>query len=545
MSSRAEKESGLAGEHDYAVLDLREVDGQKLMLVKNPWCEGTSWKGSVPRLHQPGDSNEQIGQAIGNDNVDDLVPSSGDLLNSEDQLTPGTFWMDLNNVEQHFESIYLNWNPGLFQHRQDMHFAWDLTSTNHMPTNREKHRSFSTSPQFCITVDKGDSAWILLCRHFRDADTKDMPPSTNQASDDLQIPGFISLYAFDNGGSRVFLSDGALLRGPFVDSPQTLLRLEGLKPRQRYTIVPVEQDLPSTLHTFTVSAFTHSPVSISDAPNRYPHQKVVSAAWTEETAGGSATSPNYSQNPQFSLAIAHRSSVSLLLETPVQNLNVHVKLVHGRGQRILTLRSRDIIFDSKDYRRGCAVAEFADLDAGTYTIICSTFETGQTGNFSLRVDSTLPAQLTLLPREGAGRLRVKLAAAVFHDQQYKIAAPLEPKRLSKLKILVKHSSYNVAPSAVGNHSRERSMILVTIEVGRGPERQRLVASGDGDYSDSVAGVRTDEIDVSREVSRGRPMWLVIERMFTPRDLPEEMFQVDIFTDAPEAMVVGVWRRFDD
>lgn len=541
MSKRAEKETGLAGEHDYAVLDVREVDGQKLMLVKNPWCEGTSWKGGASKADQARNRSQQMTQAGEVDEDDDVFASSRDLLNADDEMTPGTFWMDLNSIMQHFESIYLNWNPGLFQHRQDLHFSWDLKPTDRLPMNRGKHRSFSNHPQFCIMVEEGGSAWVLLCRHFRDVDTKTQPLSLGQSPNDLQL-GYISLYAFDNGGSRVFLSDGALLRGPFVDSPQTLLRLDNLQPRRQYSIVPVEQGLPSTLHSFTVSAFTHSPVSISEAANKYPHQRIISAAWTEETAGGNATSPDYSQNPQFSLSTAHRSSVSLLLETHVQSLNVHVKLVHGRGQRVQTLRSRDIIFDSKDYRRGCAVAEFADLDAGTYTIICSTFEAGQTGDFVLRVDSTLPTQLALLPREGAGRLRIKLADACFRGQQYKLAAPLNPQRLSKLKLLVKHLSYM---GATGNQHAERSMILVTIEIGRGPERQRLIASSDGDYGDAIAGVRTDEIDISPQTSRGRPLWLVIERMFTPRDLVEEVFQADMFTDTPNAMIVGVWRRFDD
>ena len=45
MSTKAEREHGLVGLHDYAVLDLKEEDDQKLLLVKNPWCEGTSWRG--------------------------------------------------------------------------------------------------------------------------------------------------------------------------------------------------------------------------------------------------------------------------------------------------------------------------------------------------------------------------------------------------------------------------------------------------------------------------------------------------------------------
>lgn len=537
MSARAEKDTGLAGEHDYAVLDLREVDGQNLLLVKNPWCEGTSWTGSTPKLES---SN---GQERTTYEDEDTLPSSRDLLNSNDQLTPGTFWMDLNSVLQHFESIYLNWNPGLFGKRQDIHFPWDLTPENPRAISG-KYRSFANHPQFRVTVAKGGSLWILLCRHFRDP-----PPATStaQAFHDTTVSGFISIYAYDNEGARVFISDNALLRGPFVDSPQTLLKLDNVEPGKAYTIVPVEQDLPQISHTFTISAFAHSALSIDNALNKFQHRTTTSGSWTQETAGGHAHSANYSQNPQFSIKLDRKASLTLLLETPGDPLHVHVKLLLGRGQRVESVRSRDIIIDSKDYRLGCAIATIHDLDAGTYTIICSTYEAGKTGDFTLRVDSTVPTVVKPLPREGAGRVRVKLPDAAFHGQQLRLAAPLVPRRLSKMRILAKHTNQSTVATKAQMQRRERSMVRVTVEVGRGPERRILIASAGGEYSDSIAGVRTDEIDLSPQMFMGQDgqVWLVIERMFTPRELPEEILQVEMFTETPDALQVGVWRKWDD
>ena len=86
------------------------------------------------------------------------------------------------------------------------------------------------------------------------------------------------------------------------------------------------------------------------------------------------------------------------------------------------------------------------------------------------------------------------------------------------------------------------MIRVTLEIGKGPERRILIASSNGEYSDSSAGVRTGEIDLSpQEVGKA---WLVIERMFTPADLEGEIFQVETFTDAPDTVDIGVWRRWE-
>ena len=541
MSSRAEKETGLAGEHDYAVLDLREVDGQKLFLVKNPWCEGTSWTGSVPRRSDLPNSQTGSNEDHLNNDEEEVVHSSRDLLNANDHLSPGTFWMDLNSVCQHFESIYLNWNPGLFNHRQDFHFSWDLTAQDDPSPSRGKYRSFASHPQFLVKTKNGGTLWLLLCRHFRDV------PNTSATApgQDIHMSGYISLYAYDNDASRVFLGDGALMRGPFVDSPQTLLKLENLDPDKSYTIVPVEQDLLPFMHTFTISAFATSALSIEEAPDKYPHRNTVTAAWMQDTAGGNAHSPNYSQNPQFSLTVANKCSLTLLLETPEEHINVHVKLVLGRGQRVESVRSRDIVFDSKDYRRGCALAAFQSLDAGAYTIICSTFEAGQTGRFTLRVDSTTPTQVRVLPREGAGRVRTRLANVAFRSQQYKIAAPIMPRRLTRLRVLVKYTDQNSAMSKGQMQRKERSMVRVTIELGRGPERRVLIASTNGEFSDSVAGVRTDEIDIAPQMAADNHMWLVVERMFTPRDVPEEMVQVETFTETPDALGFGVWRPWDD
>lgn len=517
ISHRTERAIGLAGEHDYAVLDMREVDGQKLMLVKNPWCEGMSWKGSIPKSPIDHESDED----------EEALPSSRDLLNLNDELTPGTFWMDLNSVMQYFESIYLNWNPGLFTYRQDIHFAWDLTASS----PRGKHRSFSDHPQFCITNKRSSPVWILLSRHFRDG------------VEDLHGSEFASLYVFDNNGAKVYLSDGALQRGPFVDSPQTLLRLDHLEAGKSYTIIPVEQDLAPVKHTFTLSAFARNPISLEEATSRFSCRKAISAAWTEETAGGNAHAPTYSQNPQFRINVPGKTPIALLLETSEEQLHVHVKLVHGRGSRVQAVRSRDIIFDSKDYRRGCALAQFAELDAGTYTIICSTFEAGQKGNFTLRVDSMVATQLSLLPRQGAGRSRRAWAKAIFEGQQRILAAPIVPNRLAKLDVFVKQiNQAGMQTSTAQGHRRERSMIRVTLEMGRGPERRILIASSNGEYSDSSAGVRTGEIDLSpKEVEKA---WLVIERMFTPKDLEGEVFEVETFTDAPDAVDLGVWRRWE-
>jgi len=525
MSLRAERQIGLAGEHDYAVIDMREVDGQKFMLIKNPWCEGSTWHNSQ-LLHR------DAGKELGRD--DNAVMSPRDLLNSQNQLSPGTFWMDINNVAQYFESIYLNWNPGLFQYRQDIHFTWDLS-------NPSAPSSLAHNPQFAFSVEKGQVAWLLLSRHFQD--------NNSMAS---AKPGYINIYVYDARGTRILLNDMSIARSSFVDSHQNLLRLDDLKPKHQYTVAIVQDELPQCLHIFTLHAFGNSTIYLEKAIDKLPHQVQASSSWADDTAGGNTHSPLYSRNPQFTLDIPSPTPLQLFIETEDPRLPVHVKLVHSRGSRIHSIRSRDIVFDSKDHRRGCALGESRNVEPGRYTVVCSTFEPGQTADFVVRVHSAVPTRLIPLPREGAGRLKMNLGSVIFERDQQRLAAPLTPQRLSKFAALVRHQASSSAPSPIlspinQQQTGERSMVRVAIESwsGRIEPDKVLTTSADGDFSDSRSGVLTDELDLSPAMAKDSGLWLIIERMFSAKHLVQEAFVVDIYVESPQAVTVGDWRCLDD
>lgn len=526
MSHRTERDSGLAGQHDYAVLDMKEDEYRKFMLLKNPWCEGGSWKGTIPQA-----SLQRLAR------IDDSRPSTPDA--AKEELSPGTFWLDWNNVLQYFDSIYLNWNSGLFSHRQDIHFAWDLT------TKRSATGSFINNPQFAVSCAKSGTLWLLLCRHFKD---------TAELSGDSLLNvnvgpaggfiGYMSLYVYDGKGERIPISRTPLERGPYVDSPQTLVRMD-VSAQTTYTVVISEQDLPPLKHTFSLMAFSDMDVQISHATSRFEYISTTESAWTNATAGGGAHIVTYSTNPQFSLMVAHRTTLAILLETPSSDLNVHVKLVRGQGKRIITLTQKDIIIDSGDYRRGSAYAEVCEIEAGTYTIVCSTFEAYQKAPFTLRVESQVSTQLKQLPGENAGRLSKQLPTACFNWNNNKIAAPISPRRLIKLSAIAKFRGSSVPTT--------RSPVRLSIELGRGPERRILGVSNEGTYSyagDGAGGggeVRTLELDLWAEMRRFAEMYLVLERMAGTETTGEERFDVEIWADAKveEVCDVGSWRKWDD
>ncbi|KAK1824550.1 cysteine protease, partial [Friedmanniomyces endolithicus] len=234
MTTETERDLGLAGEHDYAVLDLREVGGQRLFLIKNPWCEGASWCGKThisPRAASPERGLPEL-DSIESNGDSAPVECSRDLLNANKELSPGTFWMDIDNVLQHFESIYLNWNPGVFACRQDIHFAWNLgDQSDGWKQHRGQFASLSRHPQFTATASKGGTMWVLLSRHLRNAT---LAGSTEQkiagGRHTIDLQGHIALAAFSSQRQRVLLPEKHIQKGWFVDSPQTLIKLRDCAP---------------------------------------------------------------------------------------------------------------------------------------------------------------------------------------------------------------------------------------------------------------------------------------------------------------------------
>ncbi|KAF2399861.1 cysteine protease PalB [Trichodelitschia bisporula] len=505
MSHSLERELGLAGKHDYAVIDLQEDGDHKWIQLKNPWCEGTGWKGNSVKK--------------GDDKVD---PDSEEWpLPASAKKDASTFWIDWSSLLQYFESIYLNWNPALFKHRQDIHFLWDLTG------RRSATGSFSKNPQFSLTSKKGGVIWLLLCRHFVEED--DQGASSNSG-------GHISLYVFNAQGKRIYVTDNHLQRGPYVDSPQTLLRLD--VPRESvYTVVASEQGLPSGKHPFTLAAYGVHPVFLQDAPSRFPFSTSTDSAWITSTAGGSQRA-TFSKNPQFSLTIPAETTIALLLETVHPDYHVHLHLAHGAGKRIVELANRDIIKSSGEYRRGSAFAEIVNLNPGTYTIICSTHEAGQLATFTLRVDSTVETLVKELMPENSGKIPQYLRPACFGPQIKKMAAPMVVWRFTSINLIANFEN----PAAIS----ARSPIVLSIVLGAGPEQRTVAVSGNGVHSDSEHGVRLGPVDLWPAMRTRSDLYLVIDRL-TGVEMPTvERFWLEAWCEGnpSELLEIGAWRDWE-
>lgn len=494
LNEREEEAMGLAGEHDYAIIDMEETEGKRRFLVKNPWSQGTTWTGGLDRRDCKGDS-------------------------------PGTFWMSLNDVFQSFESMYLNWNPAMFSFREDVHFNWEL------PALRNPIGSFGSNPQFGIRSKVGGTVWLLLSRHFKTI----IPPGNDSTTSKIARTehGFISLYVFDKDGDKVFVSDGATIRGNYVDSPNTLVKLD-LPALNAYTIVVSEQNLTASNYSFTISAFSLHPLAIEEARDKYNHYTVQEGAWTSLSSGGNANSLLYHTNPQFSLTLSAASDVSFLLES-MGSFPVHLKLLWAKGNAISAITTRDILADSGEYRKGYAFTEVADVQAGTYTIVCSTFEPGQLGKFTLRIGSISRCIVDRVRSGAAGRLVLDMPATLFTPGVNRLLAPIFCQRITRVSLathcrLTKSASMRIAASP----------LKLAVEWGQGPEKNVLAVSGDDEFMPIGSGVRINDIDILPTMCDRRGLWVVVQRPGAS-DTYEEV-AVEIMSDGP--VDLGPWGTGD-
>ncbi|KAI0118862.1 PALB protein [Nemania sp. FL0031] len=564
LSPDEEEALGLAGEHDYAVLDMSETSEERRLLVKNPWCDGLVWKG--------------VGSA------------SSKALSSADghpvKLKPGSFWISFDDVTQNFESLYLNWNPSLFTHRQDHHFGWQVPEANMIG-------SFAHNPQYSMKAESDSQTWILLSRHFQDEELEiSRRPSTTMSAVS-NLLGFMSIYIFENNGKRVQLSDKPIYRGHFVDSPQTLAPFEA-KQGVSYTIVVAAQDLPLPNYSFTLSFFSRTPLEVAPAQHDLQHYTELHSRWTHRTSGGNSDSPLYVTNPQFRITLPRAGPLSILLSTAPpaaardsssdnnnnnNNSNsssndvpaVHVDVVWAKGERVAAVAVRDLVTTSGDYRRGCALASAPRVDAGTYTVVCSTFDPGQLAEFTLRVGSDVPCAVTPVPADAAGRLRTPLPAlpplARQRDGELrKMRAAIAVDRLTRLSVVVTRGdgpsnttaaavgtgigigSSNARPSGSSSGSagagtpRSHPTIRATLESGRGPHKSLLASTGQGEFREVGLGLRTTDCDVDPLAAQSRGLWLVIEQTGSA-SLDQGSLRVELYSD--RKVLVGNWEAVDE
>jgi len=81
-----------------------------------------------------------------------------------------------------------------------------------------------------------------------------------------------------------------------------------------------------------------------------------------------------------------------------------------------------------------------------------------------------------------------------------------------------------------------------LELGQGPYKEILAASGDGDFSDAIAGFRIEDFDLDPQFQHRGGVWLVVERIGGPGGQVDDRIEVDILSE--ERVEIGPWDSGD-
>ena len=425
-------ESGLISSHNYAILDVRASGSRRLVKLMNPWRTAAGIRPAIAI------SAEEEKRAYGGQ---DKLELELDRLSVKEAAIPPTFTVSWDDFCSHFDSLFLNWDPKMFDNTVTVHSSWRGSLQPSSETRQaEPHFRLSVTMPSSVqgstvaAADPSSEIWLLLTRHITDTrSSQHAAEKSNQPSSQ-----YIALHAFEDdhqASESGKLAPSPLLhkakhKGAYVDGTHCLVRLKpsllretsraDSTQRQRqcsFTVVASrrsEGNVPFTSPgsasdvgkavNYTLSVFSPYQMQLSELRTRLPFSETISGSWTARTAGGNATLPTFLSNPQYTLVVPEGGvQVQVTLESSDRRLPIQVLLAYpGTGTgRVTHLTEGDVVLSSGMYHHGMALCCGA-LRAGNYTVVVSTFEAGMTGEFALSVESTNPVTIKSIAQEGAG-----------------------------------------------------------------------------------------------------------------------------------------------
>ena len=372
MDEAEEKKWGLVPTHAYAVLQVREVGGVKLLQLKNPWAR-LRWKGAYS-VHDRARWTPALREALNYD------------VEAATRADNGIFWIDYGSLLKFYKGIYSNWNPALFRHHTATHGQWP----KRQPNAASDEHTLAHSPQYALSVSvnaadgKSAAVWLLLTRHtVRKDDGKD---------------DYLTVHVFkQRGGFRVYHIEEAWVQSVYSNRPHCLVKLSLPPGSHKLTLAlaqykPVPHQVDYTLDVYSMASFSLRPL-----PYTLRHTERCTGVWRGATAGGSPNHDTFIDNPRYLLTVGSPTDVLVEIESSSEvSLGV-------QGETEGAEPSHRPVIDSGSYRQAYAFAEARALPAGKYVLTVSTFDAGKEAPFALTVGSTAaPVTLAALPAEGSG-----------------------------------------------------------------------------------------------------------------------------------------------
>ncbi|XP_031826247.1 calpain-7 [Nomia melanderi] len=371
LSDLDAERTGLVPSHAYAVLDVRKVNDERLLLLKNPWSH-LRWKGNYSELDTIHWTNE-LKETLNYD------------PDSASQFDNGIFWIDYDSICHFFDVFYLNWNPGLFHYTYCIHQMWNAG----IGPVKDVY-NIGDNPQFLLEAQSNvtSAIWILLTRHITDI------------ADFRENQEYITVLVYKNDGKRVYYPHDPppYINGVKINSPHYLCKIKlDAQSDTRYTLVISQYEKTNTIY-YTLRAYGTCPFTLRKISNFYKYEKeITDGQWKGITAGGCSNHPTYQNNPRYQLILESSNNdnyLLIILKGPKEyQIGFYVTSV--------VLNDSDApgafkVKNSGPFRSGFIYLELDSVPAGTYNIVPSTYNPGQEGPFFLICKSSCKLQLQRL-----------------------------------------------------------------------------------------------------------------------------------------------------
>lgn len=362
MTKEEADRAGLVETHAYAVLDLRKVQGKRLLQLKNPWTH-LRWKGRYSEKDKANWTPE-LRKALSYD------PEQAAIVDD------GVFWIDFESIVHFFDVFYINWDPSLFPFTTVYHSSWDAC------TGPVKDLySMADNPQYSLSINNKTTAtavWILLTRHITKID------------DFADNKEFITLIVYDSGKKIYIPSDvKPISEGVRINSPHYLCQLVATKPGiNNYTLVVAQYEKTKTIK-YSLRVYSTAEAKLKPLTSPYTQSKTVQGEWDKNTAGGcgnGSSKDTVKNNPTYEVTLLSASDENELfveLKAPKQySVGFDVRQASSTRTKFYEMKN------SGAFRPGYTVLPLEDVPAGVYHVRLKTFIAGQTGPFILKIEST-------------------------------------------------------------------------------------------------------------------------------------------------------------
>lgn len=358
--------TGLVSTHAFAVINLAEVDGVKLLMLKNPWSH-LRWKGNyseqdtahwTPELQQALNYDPKVAQTVDN----------------------GVFWIDYHSLLNFFDVFYLNWDPELFKFTYCTHQSWNAGTG----PSKDAY-TIGDNPQFSLNVPAGrGSVYVLLTRHI------------TTIEDFRENKEYITLLVYNHkNGKRVYYphDPAPYLDGVRINSPHYLckIRLDATAPR-KYTLVVSQYEKTATIF-YTLRAYSREPFELKEINSNWTTNIQVNGEWNigNFTAGGCQNHKTYKNNPVYKVILPSDGHIIIELRGPkVYQVGIELTISSLEDPNIT---APFITKTTGSYRSGFCVLDVESLPAGVYQIRPSTYLPNQEGPFFLKLKSSAKLQI--------------------------------------------------------------------------------------------------------------------------------------------------------